>query len=489
MTELEMPAWPADNPERRPIESLIPYAGNPMTHPPTQIELLKRSLREFGWTMPVLVDEDGGIIAGHGRVMAAMQLGIKIVPCMVAKGWSEARKRAYVIADNQYARLGEWDHDLLKVELGDLGELGYDLSLTGFGEIELVEFMTGLAGGDASASSGQQQQELTDDDRLRLNKAWRPVVKKWGDIWRSARQNGYASPTFIREALAVYFVRAQLYGYDIPRNATISYCLHRMSEVGDSFSMDDLFEKAVAGDDKLNGLQFSVGGLPHFDKIFSGPAIYGHRMPQEFPALLARNLIDEFCPKGGSVLDPCHGWGGRLLGFLLSKAGSYYGVDASEQTSAGVNEMAVDLRPYAQGERSILLKCAPFEDVKLPSTKFDFALTSPPYFNTEKYSGERSSWRRYPTYDEWVAGFYEPMIAKVAKVLRDGGVFALQVGSQAFPLEDDAKKIAPKHGLDHVTSRRTEIVNNQMPHDNGGEVVVVLCKRGRDLAARFGTLM
>jgi len=146
VSDQQMSAWPADNPERRSIESLIPYAGNPMTHPPAQIELLKRSLREFGWTMPVLVDEDGGIIAGHGRVMAAMQLGIKIVPCLVAKGWPEARKRAYVIADNQYARLGEWDHDLLKVELGDLGELGYDLSLAGFGEIELVEFMTGLPG-------------------------------------------------------------------------------------------------------------------------------------------------------------------------------------------------------------------------------------------------------------------------------------------------------------------------------------------------------
>ena len=96
VSDQQMSAWPADNPERRSIESLIPYAGNPMTHPPAQIELLKRSLREFGWTMPVLVDEDGGIIAGHGRVMAAMQLGIKIVPCLVAKGWPEARKRAWI---------------------------------------------------------------------------------------------------------------------------------------------------------------------------------------------------------------------------------------------------------------------------------------------------------------------------------------------------------------------------------------------------------
>jgi DNA modification methylase len=168
----DMPSWPADNPERRPIESLIPYAGNPMTHPPVQIEQLKRSILEYGWTNPVLCDENGSIIAGHGRVMAAAQLGIKIVPVIVAKGWPEARKRAYVIADNQYARLGEWDHDLLKIELTDLKELDFDLSLTGFGEVDLVGFMAGL----------DPQADAEECPPVPENPSCRP-----GDLWELGR--------------------------------------------------------------------------------------------------------------------------------------------------------------------------------------------------------------------------------------------------------------------------------------------------------------
>lgn len=103
--------------------------------------------------MPVLVDDEGGIIAGHGRVLAARQLGISRIPVMVAKGWSEAQRRAYVIADNQLALNAGWDKELLQVEFGELQELGFDLALTGF---ELGAISTLLAepqGGPAEFAS------------------------------------------------------------------------------------------------------------------------------------------------------------------------------------------------------------------------------------------------------------------------------------------------------------------------------------------------
>ena len=90
------------------------------------------SIREWGWTTPVLVDEDSTIIAGHGRVLAAQTLGIGRVPVMVARGWSEAQKRAYVIADNKLALNAGWDEDLLDVEIAGLKDLGFDLDLVGF---------------------------------------------------------------------------------------------------------------------------------------------------------------------------------------------------------------------------------------------------------------------------------------------------------------------------------------------------------------------
>jgi len=126
------PAWPADKVERRSVASLVPYARNPRTHGADQVDQIAASIREWGWTVPVLVDEEGGLLAGHGRVMAAKLLGLEEIPVMVAAGWSEAQKRAYVIADNKLTLNGGWDNELLKVELDDLKALDFDVALMGF---------------------------------------------------------------------------------------------------------------------------------------------------------------------------------------------------------------------------------------------------------------------------------------------------------------------------------------------------------------------
>jgi hypothetical protein len=124
--------WPADKVERRPIESLIPYARNARTHSADQVAQIAASMREWGWTNPVLVDEGGTIIAGHGRILAARKLGLTEVPVMVARGWTEAQKRAYVIADNKLALNADWDPDTLASELRALSDSGFTLTLTGF---------------------------------------------------------------------------------------------------------------------------------------------------------------------------------------------------------------------------------------------------------------------------------------------------------------------------------------------------------------------
>ena len=126
--------WPADKIDRRKVDALIPYARNARTHSDEQIAQIAASIKEWGWTTPVLIDEDGGLIAGHGRVMAARKLGIEEVPTMTASGWTKAQKQAYVLADNQLPQNAEWDMDLLVVEMEDLGAEGFDLSLIGFGD-------------------------------------------------------------------------------------------------------------------------------------------------------------------------------------------------------------------------------------------------------------------------------------------------------------------------------------------------------------------
>jgi ParB-like nuclease domain len=137
--------WPADQVERRAISSLTPSARNARQHTDAQISQLMASIREWGWTMPILIDEVGSIIAGHGRVLAGEQLGLDQVPVMVARGWSEAQKRAYLIADNKLTENGGWDDALLRIELGDLAEMGF-AQLTGFNEVELRELGIGVEG-------------------------------------------------------------------------------------------------------------------------------------------------------------------------------------------------------------------------------------------------------------------------------------------------------------------------------------------------------
>ena len=132
---------PADKVERWPLERLVPYAKNSRTHSEEQVAQIAASIREWGWTTPILVDEAGSIIAGHGRLQAARRLQMTEVPVVVASGWSEAQKRAYVIADNKLALNAGWDNELLSLELGELGDLGFDLELTGFSDEEIKALM------------------------------------------------------------------------------------------------------------------------------------------------------------------------------------------------------------------------------------------------------------------------------------------------------------------------------------------------------------
>lgn len=121
----------------KPVASLVPYERNARLHTREQIEAVKRSMREFGWTIPVLVDERDGVIAGHARLIAARELGIADAPTLVARGWSEAKKRAYILADNKLTERGGWDWQMVSAELRDLRDIGADLALTGFEAFEL----------------------------------------------------------------------------------------------------------------------------------------------------------------------------------------------------------------------------------------------------------------------------------------------------------------------------------------------------------------
>jgi len=131
--------WPADKIERWSVEKLVPHARNVRTHSPEQISQIAAAIREWGWTVPVLVDEGGTIIAGHGRILAAQRLGLTEVPVMQVSGWSDAKKRAYMLADNKLSENAGWDRALLSIEVADLKAMGFDPTLAGFSIKELKD--------------------------------------------------------------------------------------------------------------------------------------------------------------------------------------------------------------------------------------------------------------------------------------------------------------------------------------------------------------
>ena len=141
--------------QEKSVTELIPYAKNSRTHSDAQVAQIAASIKEFGWTNPILVDGDNGIIAGHGRLMAARKLGHDKVPVIELKDMTETQKRAYVIADNQLAMNSGWDTSLLTLELTDLQEEGFDLELLGFDPKELNALL------EPEVSEG-----LTDEDAV-----------------------------------------------------------------------------------------------------------------------------------------------------------------------------------------------------------------------------------------------------------------------------------------------------------------------------------
>ena len=159
-----------------PLEKLVPYINNARTHSPEQIKKLRSSLREFGFINPVIIDRDYGVIAGHGRILAAKEENMKDVPCVFADHLNEAQKKAYIIADNRMAMDAGWDEELLRIEIESLQAESFDIGLTGFDEKEIADLF-----------SDCKEAEIEEDD-FDLTKALeKAAFVERGDIWKVGR--------------------------------------------------------------------------------------------------------------------------------------------------------------------------------------------------------------------------------------------------------------------------------------------------------------
>lgn len=252
------------------IDKLVPYANNARTHSPAQINKLRSSLREFGFINPVIIDRDFGIIAGHGRVLAAREEGINEVPCVYADHLTEAQKKAYIIADNRMAMDAGWDEEMLRIEIESLQADAFDLALTGFDEKELSKLF-------------DDGNDVKDDDFDVDEELKKPTFSKAGDVWTLGRHRLVCGDSTKPETYEVLMEgrKANLVLTDPPYNVNYEGSAGKIKN--DNMASDKFFdflfdafsnmEKVMADDASIYVFHADTEGL-NFRRAFDAAGFY-----------------------------------------------------------------------------------------------------------------------------------------------------------------------------------------------------------------------
>lgn len=251
-------------------EKLVPYVNNARTHSAEQIMKLRSSLREFGFINPIIIDKDYNIIAGHGRLMAAKDEGIREVPCVFVDYLTEAQKKAYILADNRMALDAGWDEELLKVEIEALQAEDFDLGLTGFDEKELASFF--------DADNDVHEDDFDVDAELE-----KPPATKTGDVWLLGRHRLVCGDSTKEETYTTLMKgeQANLVVTDPPYNVNYQGTAGKIKN--DNLQNDQFYtfllsaftcmEKAMAKDASIYVFHADTEGL-NFRKAFDAAGFY-----------------------------------------------------------------------------------------------------------------------------------------------------------------------------------------------------------------------
>jgi len=357
----------------RPTASLVPYATNPRTHSDGQIELLAGSMRRFGWTIPVLVDGERGIIAGHGRVLAAAKLGLKELPCIERADMTDAERRAYLIADNRLAELAGWDRQLLGAELKALQDLQLPLAELGFSPPDLDELLNAGAAAEGAAGPTLAERFMVPPFTvLNAREGW------WQDRKRAWLALGIKSEIGRAENLLNFSDSARASG--------------RKRRAASAFDT----EGNIAGE---------WGGTSIFDPV------------------LCEVAYRWFCPPGGLVVDPFAG--GSVRGVVAHNLGlRYHGCDLSKDQVEANREQARLMCGTGQARPTWTVGDA--RELEPGSAPADFVFSCPPYADLERYSDNPAdlSAMNYPDF----LTAYRDIVAKWTAALKPNRFACFVVG-------------------------------------------------------------
>lgn len=214
----------------KPTGDLIPYANNSRTHSDEQVAQVAASIKEFGFTNPILIDERDGIIAGHGRLMAAKKLKLTEVPTITLEGLTDAQRKAYVIADNKLALNSGWDNEILSLEIEQLKDLDFDIDLLGFDEDELADLLPEI-------------EVLPDGDEDEVPEPPEEPVSRLGDIWQLGNHRLMCGDSTSIDAVDVLLEnqKAQMVHTDPPYGVSYQSNCRTKSDKFDVLKNDDVF--------------------------------------------------------------------------------------------------------------------------------------------------------------------------------------------------------------------------------------------------------
>lgn len=408
-------------------DELIPYEHNAKAHPDKQIEYIANSIKEFGFKQPIVVDKDNVVIIGHGRLLAAKKLGLENVPCVRADDLSESQVRALRLADNK-TNESEWDFVELDDELADLA-LDFDMSDFGFEDLakealeELVDDESGKRDDIEYFAKSEIQQDVVNG-------------------WKTYSSIDEFVDNIIDLPTAKYQFNRLCQGYNDGYNISLLFNKHRLltdtvqaKNIFFGFNNDEKYKKSFAR--YMVDVQNKTvprNQYHRFIRLGTG----GYQYVNEFQPSLARDIYKRYVNDGDKVLNPCAGWGGRLIGLAACMFNNieYVETDPSQKTFEGLQKLKEFLRLGDNYKQYNL----PFEDLQLEENYFDFVFTSPPYFDTERYSDEETqSYKRNSSYETWRDNFLFVMIDKIIATMKNGAVCILNVGNKRYQISDDIK--------------------------------------------------
>ena len=457
--------------------------ANPRVLRDDKFRKLKKSIQDNPKMMALrelMVFEHEGrfvTIGGNQRLEALRSLKIAEAPCKVIPADTTPEQlNAYIVLDN--APFGEWDWDMLanQWDAADLSDWGVDFPQDWANPMENTNSVE-----DENNHSGTSKEKIEDVERL-LDDAMLENVKEALEQIKLTLAHGFLVSGITTGMCKAKFIRAKYYGEPYPRYLSFYFHPWQYQTGQDGKNALLQLEKIASGETKAGvaGLRTSStdGNITTTTTTSCSYPWFGMCQPLDFNANKAADLIREFgC---GRVLDPCHGWGGRLVGALLADAKSYTGIDPSDEAHIGVTRIADAYGIYQKTTIKLIKK--PYEDTDLQDAAYDIAITSPPYFDVEQYHGEEQSHVRYNTYQKWVKGFYEPLIMKTFAALKKGGVFCLQVGSQIYPLLKDGTDIAERVGfivedIRPLGGQTSTTLHGNTDDDETNEKIIILRKK------------